>query len=488
MIPPMGCVTGEQCYNLLRTTEQVRFFREGGKMDFIGVNHDDKNRQLKFLGLDSEDALFSSVPEQLRVSPAADDNGVTELQLRRFFSGLQKTPDGSIEQARRFIGAGAYNHFIPACVDALASDSSFTTAYTPYQPEASQGTLQALFEYQTFMGELLMMDVVNASHYDGGTALAEAVRMAFAVRPGDDHREFAIIGRLHPEIVEVLNTYCSHLEIRFCEFSQEDTFSTEEVVKWLQGLEYLFAGLVVSPDFYGSVIDYEDVGHEIHRKGGLFLVHTDPLSCVMFEPPGSQGADIVSAEGQPFGIPLSYGGPYLGILACKEGLVRKLPGRLCGETVDDRGQRGFVLTLSTREQHIRRERATSNICTNQGLMALRALLYMAWMGKSGLHRIAELCYYRANYLARKLAALPGVELVNPGAFFREFCIRLPRGCSAKNVTARLTAQGFEAGVALSRFDSGNTRELLIAVTEVNTRESMDALVEACTEVLGKKEG
>jgi len=379
------------------------------------------------------------------------------------------TAHGSFPPQRSFVGGGYYYHYIPASVNAIGSDGSFSTAYTPYQAEASQGTLQALFEYQTYTAELLKMDVVNASHYDGATALAEAIRLAQGVHPS--RKKVLVLGALNPEYEQICRTYSEPLDVEF-EFLDDflpgtPTFSTID-------LALFFAVVAVTPDYYGRVHDLRGISQLVHDGGALFIVHTDPLYCAIFEPPGLLGADIVTAEGQPLGIPVSFGGPYLGIFALRNSLIRRMPGRLAGETKDSRGNRMFVLTLSTREQHIRREKAASNICTNQGLMALRALAYMAVMGSPGMTRVAQACVEGVEYFRQQLEKIPGYTVPSGGTHFRELLVRTTK--PARHIVEALKSRGFQGGIPVS------PQEILFSLTEVHALRDIDDFLSALAEV------
>jgi glycine dehydrogenase subunit 1 len=396
-----------------------------------------------------------------------------------------------------FLGAGAYHHYIPSVVPTLASRGEFVTAYTPYQPEASQGTLQAVFEYQSMISALLGMEVVNASHYDGATALSEAALMAYNASRGKRSKILVPSG-LHPEYRQVMNTYLRAMKIQVigpADLPRQPESRAQSGSNGRPGLEPIQQELrrlveaadqetacvvVQSPDFFGRVADLSGVAEELHAKGVLLVVHTDPVSSGMFRPPGEWGADIVTGEGQALGLDLGYGGPYLGIFATTRNLIRRMPGRVVGATVDTEGQRGFVLTLNTREQHIRREKATSNICTNQGLMALRAAIYLAAMGPRNMQRVAGLCYDRAHYAADRIGRVPGFSIEGSDVFFKEFVVNTP--VPAAELLRSLGIRGIDAGLALSRYYPDRTRQFLMAVTEMNPKTQIDRLVTALQEV------
>jgi glycine dehydrogenase subunit 1 len=480
---------------------------------------------LDALGLDETADLFADIPAEHRFPELDLPEPLSELEARGGAAELAHR-NGRTHNAGEllsFAGAGAYDHFIPSVVSYLAGRGEFTTAYTPYQAEASQGTLQTIFEYQSMMADLLEMDVVNASHYDGATALAEAAIMA--VRSCRGRSRVVTAGGVHPEYREVAATYLRPQGIELVVVDSPETPGTygpahDDLVAALDG--NTAALIVQNPDFFGRLADLAGLADAVHETGALLVIHTDPIAAALFRTAGSVGADIVTGEGQPLGIPVSYGGPYLGLFAARQALVRKIPGRLVGQTTDAAGERGFVLTLNTREQHIRREKATSNICTNQGLMALRAAIYLASLGPHGLREVATLCYHKARYAASRLAGVPGCAVFpagpaagnpgpapgtsgpapgtpgpapgtpghaagNPGrapatpgpAFFREFVLQTP--VPAEALVERAAAAGVVPGVPLSRYYPQRTHELLVAVTETASRERIDRLVSVVAE-------
>ncbi|ALJ35622.1 aminomethyl-transferring glycine dehydrogenase subunit GcvPA [Azospirillum brasilense] len=446
-------------------------------MRYLPLTEADRRSMLEAIGVPSVDELFRDVPEAARLSGPIEglSNHMGELEVDRALSAMagKNLPAGSVPS---FLGAGAYRHHIPATVDHLVQRGEFLTAYTPYQPEVSQGTLQVLFEFQTQVSLLTGMDVANASMYDGATACAEAVMMANRVT----RRKKAVLsGGLHPHYRDTTTT-----DARFI------GFETVVMPPAPTGGEDLLAAVdgdtscvvVQNPDVFGHVRDYTELGKACQAKGALLIVVvTEAVSLGLLTPPGAMGADIVAAEGQSLGNALNFGGPYVGLFAVKEKLVRQMPGRLCGQTVDADGRRGFVLTLSTREQHIRREKATSNICTNSGLCALAFSIHLSLLGEEGFTRLAEINHGKAVQLADKLAAVPGVEIVN-GSFFNEFTVKLPK--SAAEVVEALAQRGILGGVPASRLFGGGLDDLLIvATTETNTESDMDAFATALAEVL-----
>jgi glycine dehydrogenase subunit 1 len=429
---------------------------------------------LSALGRVSIDELFSDVPEQFRFPPLDLPEGLSEYEVLKEISTMAEKNTGA---SRWFLGAGAYDHFIPAAVGALASRGEFLTAYTPYQPEVSQGTLQAIFEYQSMVCELLGTEVVNAGHYDGATALAEAVIMALKnanVRPGaESDRALVLIPEgLHPEYRRVLDTYLVSFAITIKPYAGNPAAAAQKAGK--------LACLVASyPDFFGVIPDLGGAAEAVHQAGGTFIVQADPFMLGLLKSPGEAGADIVTAEGQALGNELNYGGPFLGIMGANREYMRKIPGRIAGEARDHEQRRGFVLTLSAREQHIRREKAVSNICSNQGLSMLRSCIYLALMGKSGLRNAAELCWHRAHYAADQLGKRFTVAREAGGAkgnFFKEFTVTL--SVNAETALKTCAQKGIAAGLPLSRYFPERKNDLLVCVTEKNSKADIDQLVSA----------
>jgi glycine dehydrogenase subunit 1 len=428
---------------------------------------------LKRVGLNSAAELFDSIPAKLQLGdhlkvPAA----VSEIELLATFEAMAARNHA----ARRpnFLGAGAYAHYSPTIVDHLIQRSEFFTAYTPYQPEISQGTLQVIFEFQTLVCQLTGMDVANASMYDGSTALAEAVLMAERVTR---RSKVAVSNAVHPEFLEVANTYVQHagVELEHLDFDGETGQTSAEA---LAALDEQTAALVIqSPNFFGCIEDVRALAERAHSVGALLIVCvTESISLGLLRSPGSCGADIVVAEGQSFGVPLSYGGPYLGLFATRDKYARQMPGRLVGEAVDKQGRRGFVLTLATREQHIRREKATSNICTNEGLIALAATIYLETMGPRGMREVAQQCAQKAAYTARRINELEGFSTPFSAPCFNEFVVRAP--VQAAELLSRLAAEkSITGGLALSRYYAERPNDFLVCVTETNSRAEIDALIE-----------
>ncbi len=375
-----------------------------------------------------------------------------------------------------FLGAGAYNHYIPAAVDSILRRSEFYTAYTPYQPEIAQGTLQAIFEYQSLIAALTGMDVANASHYDGATAAAEAVNMAYHNFRGK-RSKIVLSPSVNPQYRETIHTYMKGMELEFCGEDLKSESGPEDLIALID--ENTALVLVQYPDFFGRIYDLTKVSAAAHAQNALFAVHVNPIALGLLKPPSEYDADIVTGEGQPLGVPLAFGGPYLGLFATKKQYVRKMAGRLAGETVDKNGQRGYVLTLNTREQHIRREQATSNICSNQGLIALAATVYLSLLGKNGLQELAALNYHKAHYAADKISTVPGF-MVNPvQLFFNEFVVHCPR--PAAEINHMLLGHDILGGYELGRDYPDLTHELLMAVTEMTSRSEIDYLVKVLEE-------
>lgn len=444
------------------------------------IPHTDQEREemLLAIGLERLDQMFTAVPEQVRFPKLNLPPGLTEMEAAAELD-LLAAENESTRDLICFLGAGAYNHYIPAVVDSILRRGEFYTAYTPYQPEISQGTLQAIFDYQSLIAALTGMDVSNASHYDGATAVAEAVTMALAVFR-EKRKKIILSPGLHPQYRQVVRTYNPGKELTLVgdEAGADLNAGPESLIPHLDQNTALV--IVQYPDFLGRVYDYTRLAEAVHQAGALLAVAVNPLSLGLLTPPGEFGADIVTGEGQPLGIPLSFGGPYLGIFATKNEYVRKMAGRLVGESVDNRGQRAYVLTLTSREQHIRREKATSNICTNQGLIALGASVYMSALGKHGLRQVAELCYHKAHYAAEQIVKLPGYRLWSADPFFNEFVIQCPRPVA--QINDYLLEEGILGGYDLSRDYPEMENCMLLAVTEMNSREQIDLLIEILEEV------
>ena len=428
---------------------------------------------LEAMGIGSAGELFDSIPEDLLLKrPLNTPPALSEIELLSQFEKMGERNAG----ARRasFLGGGAYSHYIPTIVDHILSRSEFFTAYTPYQPEISQGTLQTIFEFQTLVCQLTGMELANASMYDGSTALAEAVLMAERVTK---RSKVIASSAAHPQYLEVVRTYVQHAGIHL-ELAAFDERTGQSWQSLVNAIDDSTAALVVqSPNFFGCVENLSALAEAAHAKGALLVVAiTEAMSLGLLKSPGACGADIVVAEGQSFGVPLSFGGPYVGLFATREKYARQIPGRLVGEAYDKKGRRGFVLTLATREQHIRREKATSNICTNEGLIALAATVYLETMGRRGVQEAAHQCAQKTAYAARSISKLKGYSLPFSGACFNEFVVRGP--IKAVELLSRLGREKeIEGGIALSRFMSDRPNDFLVCVTETNSRAQIDALIE-----------
>jgi glycine dehydrogenase subunit 1 len=439
---------------------------------YIPNSPEERIEMLHHVGLNSAAELFDSIPEDLRLSRNLNTtNALSEIELLAGFEELAARNQGA--QRTSFLGAGAYQHYIPTIVDHIISRSEFFTAYTPYQPEISQGTLQTIFEFQTLVCQLTGMEVANASMYDGSTALAEAVLMAERVTK---RSKVVACGAIHPEYLEVITTYVQHAGIELAHAPVDSETGQASDPKNL--LDDKVAALVVqSPNFFGCIEDVTALAEKAHSVGALLIVAiTESISLGLLKSPGACGADIVVAEGQSFGVPLSFGGPYVGLFATREKYARQIPGRLVGEAYDKEGRRGFVLTLATREQHIRREKATSNICTNQGLIALAATVYLETMGRRGIQEVAMQCAQKAEYAAKRISELEGFSVPFTGPRFNEFVVRAL--VPAKELLSRLASErNIAGGFALSRYYQERPNEFLVCVTEMNSRPQIDALVD-----------
>ncbi|MCP4589115.1 MAG: aminomethyl-transferring glycine dehydrogenase subunit GcvPA [bacterium] len=441
-------------------------------MNYTQISDSQVRHMLNTIGVGAVEELLSVIPENQRFRRPLDiPPGLSELEL---LADLEQLADRNrtCRELTCFLGAGAYDHFIPTVVDHLAMRGEFRTAYTPYQAEASQGALQAFFEFQTMICQLTGMDVANASLYDHATAVSEAVLMAQAVtrRTG-----VVMATAVHPECRAVVRTYLNERDAGVEEVAA--TGGTTDLAALKQAVGPTTAAVVVQwPNFFGNLESLEEVVRVAAQAGALSIVSADPIACALFNPPGHYGADVVVGEGQALGIPLSYGGPYLGLFACREKYLRKVPGRVVSEGLDADGRRGFCLALQTREQHIRREKATSNVCTNQGLMALRAAVHLAAMGRKGLAEAASHCLDKAHYAADRIAGLKGYQLRFSAPFFKEFVVQTDR--KVKDVLKHCRAQGILAGVPLDRWYPELGDCFAVAVTEKRTRQEIDALIGA----------
>lgn len=447
-------------------------------MSYIPISEQDKKEMLARIGVNSIEDLFSSIPENVRLKRDLNlPSPMSEMELLEYFQqrGLKNKFSGYLH----FLGGGAYEHFIPAVVDYLSSRSEFVTPYTPYQPEVSQGTLQVIFEFQTLICQLTGLDIANASLYDGATGAAEAVLMAHRLK---NRKRLLVASNVNPQYREVIYAYTKNLGLEVVEIPYDKAGRIDR-----SGLESSLNAetsvlLCQSPNYFGVIEDLKSLSEMTHNHGALLaVVISEPVSLGLLESPGKLGADIVTGEAQSFGLPLSFGGPYLGFMACKKEFVRQMPGRIAGQTVDVEGRRGFVLTLSTREQHIRREKATSNICTNQAHCALRATIYLETLGREGLKKLAWLNLQKAAYALEQLTSIPGVSRRFNGPVFNEFVVEFPDNW--ENIDKKLKEKKILGGLALGPHYPGLEKCALIAVTEVHSREKIDNYVRALREVL-----
>ncbi len=438
---------------------------------YIGRSEKERKEMLRVAGAGDVEDLLQTVPSQLRAKagirlPAA----LSELDVTRRVKEIA-LENIACDEVSCFAGAGVYDHFVPAAVRHLVSRSEFSTCYTPYQAEVSQGTLQAIFEFQSLMCSLTGMEVCNASMYDGATAVAEAALLAVSAA---NERRILISPYLHPHYREVLETYCAPTGIRIVEIAKDEGATDLDGLK--SELERGAACLIhQQPNFLGIVEDTEAIGELVAPSEALLVSSVDPVSLAVLKPPSEYGADIVVGEGQSLGNPMNFGGPLLGFFAARKQYVRRLPGRIVGLTSDTRGRRGFVLTLQTREQHIRRARATSNICTNQALVALAATIHLSMLGRKGLREVAEQCLSRSHLAAESLSSVNGFSLMFDRPFFKEFLLECPVDADA--LVEALLYKGILAGVPLSRF-SGEAKHLLVAVTEKRTRREIESFAAA----------
>ncbi|HMV48041.1 MAG TPA: aminomethyl-transferring glycine dehydrogenase subunit GcvPA [Blastocatellia bacterium] len=446
-------------------------------MRYIPNSAQEREAMLREMGRESISDLFKGIPDNLQLKRLLDlPAALSETDTLNYFRSLaeRNTTRLTGERMTSFLGAGAYDHFIPTIIDTLISRSEFYTSYTPYQPEISQGTLQAIFEYQTMICELTGMDVSNASLYDGSTAAAEAVLMAERVT---GRTKVALAGNLHPEYRQVVDTYIRNAGIEEITLPFDEATGALKVEAMSELGNDVGAVIVQSPNFFGGVEELQKLADAAHKVGALFVVVVaEALSLGLLQAPGKAGADIVCGEAQSFGIPISFGGSYCGFFACREKLQRQIPGRLVGQALDHDGRLGYVLTLATREQHIRREKATSNICTNQGLYALMATVYLSTMGRQGVREVAEQNVQKAHYAAKQIGTLNGYQLRFGSPFFNEFVVSCTK--PAGEVLTALQSKHIIGGLALERFFPEMKNEILICVTEQTTKAQIDALVEA----------
>jgi len=448
-------------------------------MTYIPISPKERDAMLETIGVKTLDDLFQAIPARHRFPKLDLPPALTEMEAARELDQIATANENVRLDLISFLGAGMYNHYIPSVVDHILRRGEFYTAYTPYQPEISQGTLQGIFEYQSLIAALTGMEVTNASHYDGATATAEAVNLAWAQFRGK-RRKVVISPTVHPQYRAVLRTYTQGMGLETAgDDANADLDSNPAQLSELIDDATMLV-VVQYPDFFGRIYDFTQLVEAAHAKGALVCVVANPIALAMFKTPGAMGADIVVGEGQPLGIPMWYGGPSLGFFATRKSYVHKMAGRLVGETVDSRGQRAYVLTLTAREQHIKRERATSNICTNQGLLALASAVYMGLLGKTGMRQVAGLCYQKAHYAAQQLSKLDGMGLCFSEPYFHEFALCVGR--PVEEVNAHLLDHGILGGYDLGQDYPALKDHMLVAVTEMNTKEDIDTLVEVLAEV------
>ncbi len=443
-------------------------------MSYISNTAEQQREMLEACGVSSMEELFKVIPERLKARSFNLPDAMSEIEV---YSHLKQLAGKNASNLTCFLGGGFYEHFIPAAVDAATMRSEFYTAYTPYQPEISQGTLQAIYEYQSQICRLTEMEVSNASVYDGGTALYEACQMALNATGRD---QIVIDGGVNPVYCKMLNTYTANLDVTLTQIPVTPGQADRDAIKAAL-CDQTAAVILQNPNFFGVVDDHSDIVEECHKRGILVIQSVYPIAMALLKTPGEMGVDIVTGEGQPLGIPLSFGGPYLGFMATTKSLVRKMPGRLVGRTVDRNGKECFVLTLQAREQHIRRDKALSNICTNQALCALRAHVYMSLMGREGLRELAALCHAKAEFAKSRFKQIPGVTVMEGGPTFNEFTVVLPK--DAGEVVGALLEKGIAPGLPLGRFYPGMENYLLVAVTELRTESEICKFAENLERVL-----
>ncbi|MFO7821057.1 MAG: aminomethyl-transferring glycine dehydrogenase subunit GcvPA [Lentisphaeria bacterium] len=444
-------------------------------MDFISNTTEQQKEMLAACGVAKIDDLFRDIPADLVPKSFSLPKPRAEQEIVELFENIATR---NYAHLTNFLGGGFYDHYVPAAVDALANRTEFATAYTPYQPELSQGTLQAIYEYQTHICRLTGMDASNASVYDGGTALYEACQLA--LHSSKRRNRVVMDSGVNPVYRKMLYSYTANLSIDFAEApitrGQSDRDRLFELLD-----DNTAAVILQNPNFFGAIDDHSDIVEHCHERGILVIQSVYPIALSLLKSPGEMGVDIVTGEGQSLGIPLSFGGPYLGFMACRKKLVRKMPGRIAGRTVDQDGNEAFVLTLQAREQHIRRQKATSNICTNQALCALRAHIYLSLMGKQGLKKTAELCHSKAEYAKARIDDIPGVQVKDSSSTFNEFTVELP--IDAEEFAGKMVERGIAPGFPLGHYYKDLQNYLLVAVTEKRTKYEIGTLAETMESVL-----
>ncbi|PID26888.1 MAG: aminomethyl-transferring glycine dehydrogenase [Candidatus Cloacimonadota bacterium] len=445
-------------------------------MPYIANTSSDQKKILSSIGVDKFEDLLSAIPEKFLLKDGLNiEKGKSEWEVSSLLRGFSKENLNTLDYTS-YLGAGSYDHYAPSIVGYIISRPEYQTAYTPYQAEVSQGTLQSIFEFQSHICRLTGMDVSNASMYDGATAMAEAVILASS---HTRKKRVLIAETVHPYYKEVIKTYTSSLDIELVEVEMEN-YATPYATIEKRFDDTIGAIVVQSPNFFGTIEDCTEIGNLAHSKKALFIMGVDPISLGILKKPSELGVDIVVAEGQSLGLPQAFGGAYLGIFATTKKLMRKIPGRIVGTTEDSEGKKGFVLTLQTREQHIRRDKATSNICSNQALCALASSVYLSTMGKSGIVEVAKSCYSRAHYLAKGLASIEGVEIDLEKPFFKEFVVKTK--IKASEICSKLLEKNIFGGVPLDKFGK-DPYSLLVAVTEKRSKEELDLYIKLFSEAI-----
>ena len=449
-----------------------------GKINYTPNTESDIKLMLKEIGVNSIEDLLADIPEELLCKKINIPAGISEMELKHSLKSLSDK-NASLNKYASYLGAGTYEHFIPCIVDHLSSRGEFYTCYTPYQPEVSQGTLQGIYEFQSMMCELLAMDVANASMYDGASALAEAAMLAIRYK---QKKNVLISKTVHPEYREVISTYLQELDVKLIEVEMEDGITS------ISNLDAMIDNntacvLIQTPNFFGCLEETEELAGLTHKKEALFVACVNPMSLGIIKPPGEYGADIAVGDIQALGNYINYGGPHAGFFAVNKEFIRKMPGRLAGATVDTKGRRAFTLTLQTREQHIRRAKATSNICTNQQLLALRTCIYLSTLGKEGMIDVGNLNIHKSHYAIDRLCELDGIEPLYDKPFFNEFAIKLSGNCKIQDINNGLFEAGIIGGLDLSRFYPDIDNAMLLCVTETKTKEDIDNLASAVSNII-----